>query len=651
MQDFPNLLSPIDIGPVTMRNRVLVSAHVPGLAENNRPGQRYINYHREYAKNGVGLQLTGGTPVHRSGMLSLTSDALWNMDDNVIPGYRALADAVHEQGGRILAQLAHSAGTVRIDRAGYQSWAASPVRSRSNGNVSHEMTKSEIDEVIQAHVAAARRVVEGGLDGVEILAAFGFLPQAFLSPLTNWREDEYGGNLESRMTFLIQLLEAVRTATGDRFVLGIRLPGDEFEPGGLTLDDMKIVCRRLSDLGLVDYFNVIAHTNISATGRSKHWAPTPTPHGIFVPLAEAIKAVVSEPVFAVGRVVDPRHAEQIIAAGKADMVGMTRAHICDPQIVSKIVNNVAERIRPCVGANNCIANRYAGKPLSCMHNPALALSSEKDRKITQKKRIAILGAGPAGLEATRVTAERGHDVTLFETQNKPGGQLALWAGSASTHELTRIIDWRVAELKRLGVPVHYNTSILSDDLEDQNYDVIIVATGALPRPSHLLADDTVPILSPHSVISMHGITARSALVFNEGRGQAGLVAAELLLDRGASVELVTSDFAVAADLDPTVRDGWYARLGKRGVTMTSQNQVESIDNGHVTLRNIHCGAVTERHNVDLLVDWSGCVAEDSVLGGTENLNGSVSWFAVGDCVAPRNAEVAMAEAQKLARSI
>ena len=283
-QSYSHLLSPLDIshpgGVRTIRNRVLVSAHVPGFADNNKPGQDYISYHRRYAQEGVGLQITGGTPVHRSGMLGLTSDALWNLDDSIVPGYAKLADAVHEHGGCMLAQLAHSAGTVNIQSPGYSTWSASAVRSAISGHVSHAMSLDEIAEVIDAYVAAARRVRESGLDGVEILGAFGFLPQAFLSPLSNARTDQYGGSFENRQRFLIELLHSVRQAIGPDLLLGVRLPGDEFEPGGLTLKDMTDVCRELSLHKRVDYLNITAHTNFSHTGRSKHWAPTPAPHGL-----------------------------------------------------------------------------------------------------------------------------------------------------------------------------------------------------------------------------------------------------------------------------------------------------------------------------------------------------------------------------------
>ena len=215
MDQFEHLLSPLRIGPINVRNRVLVSAHVPGYAVDNKPGERYIDYHRQFARGGVGLQITGGTPVHRSGLLSLAGDGLWNLDDSIVPGYQALANAIHREGGRILAQLAHSAGTVLTGQPGQVNWSASPFRSRTTGNIPHEMNADEIQEVVGAFGSAAGRVARGNMDGVELLAAFGYLPQAFLSPLSNWRTDNYGGSLENRLRFTLETLSAIRAGLGE----------------------------------------------------------------------------------------------------------------------------------------------------------------------------------------------------------------------------------------------------------------------------------------------------------------------------------------------------------------------------------------------------------------------------------------------------
>ena len=652
---FSHLLSPLTIkhpgGTLDLRNRVLVSAHVPGFAKDNLPGRDYIEYHRRYSAEGVGLQITGGTPVHKSGLLSLQADALWNLDDSIVPGYQQLSKAVHSEGGRILAQLAHSGGTVKIEQPGIATWSASETRSSITGHVSHAMSVDEIHEVITAHAQAAARVRQGELDGVEILAAFGFLPQAFLSPLTNHRSDDYGGTLNNRLRFLIELLKAVRAELSEKQILGVRLPGDEFEPDGLTLQDMKLVCKILSDKGLIDYLNITAHTNFTPTGRSKHWAPTPTRHGVFVELASAIKAEVSVPVFTVGRIVDPNHAERIIADGQADMVGMTRAHICDPTIVSKIKNHQTDQIRPCVGANTCIANRYAGKTIRCMHNPELKAPGKVLLPANTKKKIAVIGAGPAGLEAARLCAVRGHKVALFEATAAIGGQLAYWAKSTSMAELGRIISWRQSELDRLGVSITLQQKILPEDLKQLDANVTIVATGAKEQSRKTTTDHSVPVLTPLQVLDQQNNKARSAIVINDGRGQAGLIAAEWLLERGCNVEIISEDIAVANDLDPTNRNAWYERLGRGGGVFTPQMVVDQVKNGVVHLKHLYSLVSSERDSIDLVVDWNGCRSENQLCNFAEFIDEEHSLYSIGDCVSPRSVQLAMAEALNVAEVV
>jgi len=653
---YKHLLSPFKIshpgGELEVRNRILVSAHVPGFAENRQAGEHYIAYHRRYAAEGVGMQITGGTPVHKSGLLSTRQDALWNLDDSIVPGYRKLSAAVHEEGGRMLAQLAHSGGTVKIAEPGITTWSASAIRSAATGHVSHAMSVDEINEVIVAYADAATRVREGELDGVEILAAFGFLPQAFLSPLTNHRDDFYGGSLENRMRFLTELLVSVRSRLGAHQILGVRLPGNEFEPGGLSLSDMSRVCIELSDRGLVDYFNITAHTNFTHTGRSKHWPPTPAPHGGFVDLAAGIKAQVSLPVFTVGRIIDPSHAESIIANGQADMVGMTRAHICDPGIVRKIQAGKVQQIRPCVGANSCIANRYAGKSIRCMHNPEVKSAGMPLQKSPVSRRVAVIGAGPGGLEAARFCALRGHSVRVYEKSANPGGQLAYWSSVESMSELTRITRWRVSELSRLGVALELNKKITHPELVKLNVDDIIVATGATDRVGRLpVQESSLPVLTPMQFLDQDIEGLEKAIVVSDGRGQAGLVCAERLLEAGASVEIVSEDVAVAHDLDPTNRNAWYERLGQRGVEFTAQTVVEQVSSASITLSNVYSRKTSERHAIDLIVDWSGGQSENSLLGTHQNQQVQYNLHAIGDCMAPRSVEIAMAEALQVARRI
>ena len=294
----PHLFSPLQVGPHLLRNRVLITAHVPHLADNGAPGARYAAYHRARARGGAGLQITGATPVHRTSKLA-ASDALHNTDDSVIPGYQILADAVHGEGGRILAQLAHYGATIHAASAGQPLWSPSDVGSELVRETPHAMTTAEIDEVVRAFGAAASRARQGGLDGVEILGAFGLLIASFMSPYANKRTDAYGGSLENRLRFAIEIIEAVREGAGSGLIVGMRIPGDEFVDDGLDAAAMQEIAQVLEATGKLDYLNVIAGINLDRVHRATHWPPTPAPHGLFVPLAAGIKRAVSLPVFTV----------------------------------------------------------------------------------------------------------------------------------------------------------------------------------------------------------------------------------------------------------------------------------------------------------------------------------------------------------------
>ena len=346
---FPHLLSPIQIGPRRLRCRVLVTAHEIRLGDGHIPGPRYAAYHRARARGGAGLQITGCTAVHHTGGLG-SGGALANVDDSIIDGYRMLSGAVHEEGGVILAQLGHSAATTHATEPGSPVWASSAVTGElmRRGQRAHAMSVDEIAEIVAAFGAAAERCRRGGMDGVEILAAFGFLVAAFLSPVANRRTDRYGGSLENRTRFCREVVSAVRDGVGRDGIVGLRIPGDELVEGGLDLEEMKAVASAIECDGEVDYLNVIAGTNMDRLLRAEHWPPTPARHGLFVHLAAGIRSAVGLPVFTVGRITDPAQAERILAGG------------------------------------------------------------------------------PAGLEAARVAALRGHRVTLYEQSEHLGGQLRTW---------------------------------------------------------------------------------------------------------------------------------------------------------------------------------------------------------------------------------
>jgi 2,4-dienoyl-CoA reductase-like NADH-dependent reductase (Old Yellow Enzyme family)/thioredoxin reductase len=648
---FEHLLSPLQVGPKLLRNRVLISAHVPRLAVDNLPGAAYIAYHRVRARGGAGLQITGATAVHPTGTLG-TPNSLENLDDRIVPGYRQLADAVHGEGGTILAQLAHSAATLNVSDAGRPLWAPSPVQSELARETPHEMTRDDIAEMIAAYRAAALRVREGGLDGIELLAAFGFLIAAFLSPLTNKREDAYGGSPDKRLRFALEVVSAVREAIGPEQILGMRIPGEEGVAGGLTRDDMRTIAVRLAETGRLDYLNVIVGTNYSRMQRMAHWGPTPLAHGVYVPLAANIKSAVGIPVFAAGRITEPKLADAIIRDGKADMVAMTRAHIADPDIVRKIREGRAGEVRPCVGANVCIS--LTGGPLRCFHNPFATrdLIERPVSRTTRARSVVVVGGGIAGLEAARVAARRGHKVRLYEASDRLGGRLALWSRSPLTGEFEKAVAWRLSQLESLQVRRTTGRRIEGDELRSLNADVLIIATGSRPGASDPPAgaqSSTIRIVSPDDVLESPEDYTSHTVVRDGGGGRTALSAAEALAAQGVPVTVVTSDFVVGEGIDPVVRTTIHAHLLRNGAVFRAGETIERLEGAKVLLINQFSQRRSAIEGVAALVDWHGRRAEDTLLAPARDTGAEV--HIVGDALAPRSVHVAVAEAAAIAERI
>lgn len=660
---FSHILEPLKIGPEIIRNRILVSAHQPVLAENGLPTDEYIQYHQNIASGGAGLQITGAQSVHPTGMNEY--NCLVNHDKSIIPGYQKLANAVHEKGGKILAQLTHFGATGWTGVLDEPAWAPSPVASEIMRVTPHEMTFSEIQEVVESFGEAAKRAKDGGLDGVEITGAHGMLISSFLSGFANHRKDEYGGNLENRMRFLLEVIDSVYNHVGDTFIIGIRFSADEKVEGGINILEAKEIAKRLESTNKVDYLNVISGTNLDYFQRWEHWPATPAPHGLFANLAREIKNVVNIPVFAVGRVTDPSLAEKIIAEGYADMVAMTRGHIADPEIVKKIQENRTEDIRPCVGANYCIKQILQSKPVRCLYNPEAGRSKKLGpiSPVKNKKKVIIVGGGPAGLEAARVAATRGHKVEIYEKDKQLGGQLRLWGDTPTMNELQKSLRWFESQIDKLDINLNLNTEISKEELLDLDADEIILATGANPLkigsepwlPSlEIYESPIVKLVTPHQILDGKITNINKAVIWDQAGGEAGsqtaISAAEYLINENIKVEIVSPFFTIAEDIHPTLRTPLYKRLLSSGAILKPNSELKSINKDELVIQNIYSNEKETIKKVDVLVPWLGNKSDDKLYKELVE-DGFNNVHILGDAVAPRTVESATNEGAKLAREL
>ena len=454
------------------------------------------------------------------------------------------------------------------------------------------------------------------------------------------------------MRFCREVVSAVRDAAGPDGIVGLRIPGDELVEGGLEIEEMKAVARAVESDGKVDYLNVIAGTNMDRLLRAEHWPPTPARHGLFVHLAAGIRSVVELPVFTVGRITDPVQAERILANGEADMVGMTRAHVADPDLIAKLREGRPDDVRPCVGANVCIRNGLEGRSIGCIHNPRTGRELTWGDLVPAERSldVAVIGGGPAGLEAARVAALRGHRVTLHEQAEHLGGQLRTWTRLASKRELRRIVEWQQRQLERLQVRIRLGHRVGSAvDLDGA--EVVVLAAGARPGAVSVegAAEHGVSVCTGHDVLDSTPTPASPSLVWDRAGGGGVVSAAEHLAVAGCPVTLVTPSMAVADDVDLTNRVPLYRRLYEHGVTMLPDSEVARVDTKGVVVTNVYTGRESTIPGIERVVVCDAAEARDEIAEALRAQGLRV--LTAGDCVSPREVDVAMAEGALAARDI
>ncbi len=673
------LLQPYQLKHLTLRNRIMITSHEPAYPEDGLPKGRYRAYHVERARAGVALTMTAGSAsVARDSPPVFNNILAWK--DEVVPYMKAMVDECHDYGAAVMIQLTHLGRRTRWDKGDWLPvLAPSHEREAAHRAYPKRMEDWDMARVIGDFADAAERMQAAGVDGIE-LEAYGHLLEQFWSPLTNDLDAPYGGSLDNRLRFTMDVLRGIRARVGDRFIVGLRYTGDQVLDGGMTGAEGIEVSRKLRDSGLVDFLNVVRghiDTDPGLTDLIPIQGMKNAPHLDF---AGQIRAETGFPTFHAAKIPDVATARHAIASGKLDMVGMTRAHMADPHLVRKVIDGREDDIRPCVGANYCLDRIYQGGLAFCMHNGATGREETMPHDIPaapKRKNITIVGAGPAGLEAARVAAERGHAVTVLEAADRPGGQVRLTALDERRREMISIIDWRMAQCEKRGVTFRFNTYAEAADVLETRPEEVIIATGGLPYTGGLRAGDDL-VVSAWDILSGDVRPGQNVLIFDDAGDHAGLMAADLISATGAQVEIVTPDRAFAPEVMAMNLVPYMRKLQGRDTRFTVTWRLHSVARDGNQLRatlGSDYGPVTQDRIVDQVVVNNGTrplddlyfalkpqsrnlgqVDYDALATGAAqaldpNPEGGFRLFRIGDAVASRNTHAAIYDALRLVKDL
>jgi 2,4-dienoyl-CoA reductase-like NADH-dependent reductase (Old Yellow Enzyme family) len=637
---FDRLFTPLTLRSVTLRNRIVSTGHNTRIASANVANPALAAYHATRARGGAGLIVCEAATVHETGRhLSIARDS-------DIDGFTLVADAVHREGGVVFGQLFHPGREMSIASDGTKplTYAASAVPNDRFHTMPRAMSKRMVREFVARYGEGARRYRAAGMDGVEILASQGYGIGQFLNPRTNLREDRYGGSFTNRLRFLIEIARSIRAAIDD-MPLGIRLSGDEINPSGMPLDEVVEICRALDGLNCFDYYNITAGSSATLGAATHIVPPMSMKNGYVVPYAAAVKAVVGKPVVVTGRINQPQIAERILAAGDADLCGMTRAMIADPEMPNKAREGSVDDIRACIGCNQaCIGHMHLGYPISCIQHPEtgreLRYGGPPPRAVT-KRRVLVVGGGPAGLKAAAIAAERGHDVSLHERNRQLGGQVLLAQRLPGRAEFGGIITNLDHEARRAGAQIILGSDVTADLIKREQPDAIILATGARPRIPEIMGAEDAHIVTAWQVLRDEANVGARVIIADWRCDWIGMGIAEKLAREGRHVRLCVNGYMAGQNIQSYVRDIWLGVLHDLRVEIIPMVRLAGVDGETAYFEHVSSDAPIEMGAVETIVLALGHDAETGLEDALADYKGQI--LLAGDCAAPRTAEEAVLE--------
>ncbi len=650
---FQHLMSPLSIGPVTLRNRTVSTGHDTGMADHDGfPGDRLIAYQRARARGGAGLIVFQVATVHPTAFYS--AHILQGHVDACIPGYTSLAKAVHDEGATCFGQIFHPGREIigSADGTLAAAWSASSTPNERFHVKPRAMSHDMINEIVSGYADAAARLQQAGLDGVEIVASHGYLPAQFLSAKINRRDDDYGGSFENRLRFLKDVLIAVRDRVGPSMAVGARISGEDLDGIGLDTDESTAACEKLAADGLVDYLSVVAGSSATRPGSYHIVPPMSEDAGYTAPYGRTIKDKVDVPVIVTGRINQPQIAEQIIARGDADACGMTRAMICDPEMANKTKDGRIDDIRACIACNQaCIGHFFAGSAISCIQHPETGREQtyEPRQPAPHPKKVLVAGGGPAGMKAAAVAAERGHEVILCEAAPQLGGQALLAQLLPGRAEFGGIVTNLSREMELAGVTVRLNTRVDRALVEAEKPDVVVIATGARPSDADFDGRDEGHVVDAWQVLKGEANVGQSVVIADWRCDWIGYGLAEKLALDGCRVRLAVNGGQLGENVMQYMRDHAAGRLHKLGVDVHLYARLYGLDADTVYFEHVMAKEPIICDGVDTLVTALGHDAEDGLVDELGDLGVEVQM--AGDCLTPRTAEEAVFEGLKVGNEI